>query len=262
MVRTQIESLVYYQFKSLLQQDLIHGVFTRHGGVSPDPWHSLNLGGTVGDAPDKVAENHQRLFSTLDRPFSSVFDVWQVHYSDVVVADGPRNDRPHTKGDIILTDDPGVTLLMRFADCVPIFLYDPHRRAIGIAHAGWLGTVRRAAEFAVQAMVQTFQSDPADIMAGLGPSIGPDHYTVGAEVVEQIEASFGRDASHHLDRRNGKTYLDLWSANRALLLEQGVVQIEVAQICTACHINDWYSHRGEGGKTGRFGAAIALSEGH
>ncbi len=260
MVRIQIESLVYYQFKSLLQQDLIHGVFTRHGGVSPDPWHSLNLGGTVGDAPDKVAENHQRLFSALDRPASSVFDVWQVHSANVVVADGPRNDRPHTKGDIILTDDPGVTLLMRFADCVPILLYDPHRRAIGIAHAGWLGTVRRAAEFAVQAMVETFQSNPADIMAGLGPSIGPDHYTVGAEVVEQIEASFGRDASRHLERRNGKTYLDLWSANRALLQEQGVIQIEVAQICTACHINDWYSHRSEGGKTGRFGAAIAVSE--
>ncbi len=260
MVRTQFESLVYYQFKSLLQQDVIHGVFTRHGGVSPDPWHSLNLGSTVGDAPDKVAENHQRLFSALDRPASSVFDAWQVHSADVVVADGPRNDRPHTKGDIILTDDPGVTLLMRFADCVPILLYDPHRRAIGIAHAGWLGTVRRAAGIAVQAMVQTFQSDPADILAGLGPSIGPDHYMVGEEVVEQIEASFGRDASRHLDRRNGKTYLDLWSANRALLQEQGVVQIEVAQICTACHTNDWYSHRSEGGKTGRFGAAIALSE--
>jgi len=239
MVRTQFESLVYYQFKSLLQHDLIHGVFTRHGGVSPDPWHSLNLGSTVGDAPDKVAENRQRLFSALDRPGSSIFDVWQVHSANVVVADGPRNDRPHTKGDIILTDDPGVTLLMRFADCVPILLYDPRRRAIGIAHAGWLGTVRRAAEFAVQAMVQTFKSDPADILAG---------------------ASFGRDASRHLDHRNGKTYLDLWSANRALLQEQGVVQIEVAQICTACHINDWYSHRSEGGKTGRFGAAIALSE--
>ena len=260
MVRIQIESLVYYQFKSLLQQDLIHGVFTRHGGVSPDPWHSLNLGGTVGDAPDKVAENRQRLFSSLGRPVSSVYDVWQVHSADVVVADGPRDDRPHIKGDIILTDDPGVTLLMRFADCVPILLYDPQRRAIGIAHAGWLGTVRRAAEFAVQAMVQTFQSDPADILAGLGPSIGPDHYTVGAEVVEQIEASFGLDASHHLDRRNGKTYLDLWSANQALLQGQGVIQIEVAQICTACHIQDWYSHRSEAGKTGRFGAAIALSE--
>ena len=260
MVRTQIESLVYYQFKSLLQQDLIHGVFTRHGGVSPDPWHSLNLGGTVGDAPDKVAKNRRRLFSALNRPVSSVFDAWQVHSANVVIADGPRNDRPHTKGDIILTDDPGVTLLMRFADCVPILLYDPRRSAIGIAHAGWLGTVRRAAEFAIKAMVQTFQSDPADILAGLGPSIGPDHYTVGAEVVEQIEASFGRNASRHLDRRNGKTYLDLWSANRALLQEQGVVQIEVAQICTACNINDWYSHRSEGGKTGRFGAAITVSE--
>ena len=127
MVRIQIESLVYYQFKSLLQQDLIHGVFTRHGGVSPDPWNSLNLGGTVGDAPDKVAENRQRLFSSLGRPVSSVYDVWQVHSADVVVADGPRDDRPHIKGDIILTDDPGVTLLMRFADCVPILLYDPQR---------------------------------------------------------------------------------------------------------------------------------------
>ncbi len=260
MVRTQTGSLVYYQFKSLLQPNLVHGVFTRHGGLSPDPWRSLNLGGTVGDDPARVAENHQRLFSALDRPVSSVFDVWQVHSANVVITDGPRNDRPHTKGDIILTDDPGVTLLMRFADCVPILLYDPNRRAIGIAHAGWLGTVRRAVEFAVQAMVQTFRSDPADLLAGLGPAIGPDHYTVGEEVIEQIEASFGRETSRHLVRRDGKTYLDLWSANHALLQGQGVAHIEVAQICTACHINDWYSHRSEGGKTGRFGAAIALSE--
>jgi YfiH family protein len=260
MVRTQTGSLFYYQFKSLLQPGLVHGVFTRHGGVSPDPWHSLNLGGTVGDDPDRVTENHQRLFSALDRPVSSVFDVWQVHSADVVIADGPRNDRSHTKGDIILTDDPGVTLLMRFADCVPILLYDPHRRAIGVAHAGWLGTVRRAAEVTVQAMVRTFDSDPTDILVGLGPSIGPDHYAVGAEVVEQFEASFGRGASRHLAQKEGMTYLDLWSANQALLQGQGVEHIEAAKICTACHIQDWYSHRSEGGKTGRFGAVIALSE--
>jgi len=260
MVRTQTGSLVYYQFESLLQPDLTHGVFTRHGGLSPDPWRSLNLGGTVGDDPDKVAENHRRLFFALDRPLTSVFDVWQVHSADVVVADGPRNNRPHTKGDIILTDDPKVTLLMRFADCVPILLYDPRRRAIGIAHAGWLGTVRRAAEFAVQAMVQTFQSEPTDILAGLGPSIGPDHYAVGADVIEKLEASIGREASRHIVHRDGKTYLDLWSANQALLQGQGVVHIETARICTACRVDDWYSHRREGGQTGRFGAAIALSE--
>ena len=260
MVRTQTGSLVYYQFKSLLQPNLVHGVFTRHGGVSPDPWRSLNLGGTVGDAPDRVTENHKRLFSALDRPINSVFDVWQVHSADVVVADGPRNDRPHTKGDIILTDDPGVTLLMRFADCVPIILFDPHKRAIGIAHAGWLGTVRRAAEVTIQAMVQTFQSDPADILAGLGPSIGSDHYAVGGEVVEQLEVSFGREASRHLAQRNGITYLDLWSANQALLQGQGVEHIEIAKICTACHVKDWYSHRSEDGRTGRFGAVIALNE--
>jgi YfiH family protein len=260
MIRTQTGSLVYYQFKSFIQPNLVHGVFTRHGGLSPDPWRSLNLGGTVGDDPQKVVENQQRLFSVLDRPVNSVFDVWQVHSANVVIADGPRNDRPHTKGDIILSDDPSVTLLMRFADCVPILLYDPLRRAIGIAHAGWLGTARRVAELAVQAMVQTFRSNPADILAGLGPSIGPDHYAVGAEVVEQIEASFGLEASRHLVRRDGEIFLDLWSANQALLQMQGVVHIEMAEICTACHIDDWYSHRREGGKTGRFGAAIALSE--
>jgi len=259
MLRTQLESLVYTQFKILLQPSLIHGIFTRHGGLSPDPWRSLNLGGTVGDDADRVTENHKRLFSALDRPVQSLFDVWQVHSADVVVADGPRNRRPHIRGDIILTDDPGVTLLMRFADCVPILLYDPHRRAIAIAHAGWLGTVRRAAEIAVQAMMDTFQSDPAHILAGLGPSIGPDHYEVGSEVVEQFEASFGKEASHHLLFKDGRTYLDLWSANQALLQGQGVHQIEVARICTACDVHDWYSHRREGGETGRFGAALALS---
>ena len=260
MVHTQTESLVYTQFKSLLLPNLVHGIFTRHGGLSSDPWRSLNLGSTVGDDPDRVAGNHQRLFSALDRPVNSVFDAWQVHSADVVVADGPRNNRPHTKGDIILADDPKVTLLMRFANCVPIRLYDPHRRAIGIAHAGWLGTVRRAAEFAIQAMVQTYQSDPSDILAGLGPSIGPDHYAVGEDVVEQFEASFGREASRHLVQRDRKTFLDLWSANEALLRGQGVVHVEAARICTACHVNDWYSHRSEDGKTGRFGAAIALNE--
>jgi copper oxidase (laccase) domain-containing protein len=95
-------------------------------------------------------------------------------------------------------------------------------------------------------------------MAAIGPSIGPDHYEVGPDVVSQVEQSFGMDANRLIEVRAGKTYLDLWAANRLQLEKSGVEQIEIAGLCTACHIDDWFSHRAEKGKTGRFGALIAL----
>jgi YfiH family protein len=147
---------------------------------------------------------------------------------------------------------------MRFADCVPIFLLDPQIPAIGMVHTGWLGTVRRAAEAAVQAMINTFMCSPENILAGIGPSIGPDHYQVGPDVIEQFSASFGVDASEHILVDGQETYLDLWSANQYLLQEQGVKQIEIAKICTVCHNYDWFSHRAERGSTGRFAAVFGL----
>jgi YfiH family protein len=147
---------------------------------------------------------------------------------------------------------------MRFADCVPILLHDPRRGVVGLAHAGWLGTVRCTAAAAVQAMTEHYGSRPADIQAAIGPSIGPDHYEVGPDVIARVEQSFGAQASELIRKHGQKKHFDLWQANRLQLEQAGVSQIEVAGICTACHLEDWYSHRAEKGRTGRFGALIAL----
>jgi hypothetical protein len=234
-------------------------VFTRQGGVSPAPWDSLNVGGTVGDDAARVRENRARSFAALGRSFDSLFDVWQVHSADVVFADAPRPpDVDHYKADVIFTNKPEVTLYMRFADCVPILLYDQKKGVVGMAHAGWMGTVRGTCTAAVRAMTGHYGSQPGDIMAAIGPSIGADHYEVGPDVIAQVEQAFGADAKRLIELRDGSTYLDLWGANRLQLEKSGVEQIEVAGVCTACHLDDWFSHRAEKGKTGRFGALIAL----
>jgi YfiH family protein len=258
------ESIRYFTFDLLAEHDLTHAIFTRQGGVSPTPWNSLNVGGTVGDDPARVIQNRLRSFSALGRPLEGMFDVWQVHGREVICAENPRSPQAsYHQADAILTDRPHVTLFMRFADCVPVLLYDPVRQVVGLVHAGWQGTVKEAAAHALEAMAARYGSSPADILAGIGPSIGPHHYEVGPEVVEQVRATFGADAEALLTPHpggNGRTrmHFDLWSANRLILENAGVRYIEVAGICTACHLEDWYSHRAENGRTGRFGSLIAL----
>jgi len=255
----QIGPLRYYTFQSFDDEGVKHGVFTRQGGVSPKPWNSLNLGGLVGDELTNVAANRERIFDALERPRESVYDVWQVHGNDVVCTDAPRTfENEHLKADAILTDKPLVTLLMRFADCVPIALYDPVHKVVGLVHSGWPGTVKRAAAAAVEAMQVRYNSDPADLLATIGPSIGVDHYPVGENVIEAVQTTFGEDASALLQVNGDAIHLDLWTANQLVLEQAGVHQIELAGICTACHTEDWYSHRAEKGKTGRFGMIIHL----
>jgi YfiH family protein len=255
-----IAGIRYYQFERL-GEGLIQAIFTRQGGISPRPWAALNMGGTVGDIPERVHENRQRGLRVLGLNLESVYDVWQVHGVNVIITEAPRPlSAAHLDGDVILTNTPGVTLMMRFADCVPILLHDPKQKAIGIAHAGWVGTVRGAARIAVEAMQTHFGSKPVDIQAAIGPSIGPDHYEIGPDVVVQVHHSFKEMALDLIIKRNGTTYFDLWSANRLCLEHAGVEQIELASLCTACHTDDWYSHRAEQGRTGRFGAIIALED--
>jgi hypothetical protein len=248
----------YFQFDQF-NQALHHAIITRRGGVSPQPWDSLNLGSTVGDDPERVRENRRLALSALECNPASIYEVWQVHGVEVVIAKTPRDSKsPHQQADAILTDRPGLTLIMRFADCVPVLLHDPVHKVAGIAHAGWMGTVRGTVRFAVEAMQKNYDSNPADIQAAIGPSIGPDHYEIGADVVIQVRQAFGRNASSLLSTSAGSVKFDLWAANRLLLEQAGVRHVEVAGLCTACHTKDWYSHRAEKGRTGRFGAIIAL----
>ena len=261
MLFRQPDSVRFYEFESLTQGEITHAVFTRLGGVSQHPWAELNLGGTVGDSSDNVAENRHRAFQAVGRDVMSLYDVWQVHSADVVQVDAPRPPQTaHRLADAMITDRPQVTLLMRFADCVPVMLYDPVGRAVGLIHAGWQGTVKQVVLHTITAMREAFGTQPENLIAGIGPSIGPDHYQVGADVISQVRASFGADADEVLVGIEGDVRLDLWLANRILLERCKVKQIEVAEICTACHTNEWFSHRGELGKTGRFGAAIALKK--
>lgn len=249
----------YYTFDSLSNQAITHAVFTRRGGTSPDPWAALNLGGTVGDSPERVDLNRRMAFQAVGCSYESMYDVWQVHSTEVVIAETPRpQDQPHRKADAILTNRPGIALFMRFADCVPIMLYDPVHQVIGIVHAGWIGTVHKVLKAAIEAMENHFGTRPPDLISAVGPSIGPHHYEVGTEVVEQVKQAFEMDAPALLLNRNGGVQFDLWAANRIILEQAGVQHIEIAGICTACHLEDWYSHRGEHGKTGRFGALICL----
>lgn len=257
---SQQNGLRYYTFE-IFPEQVTQAVFTRQGGVSPHPWDSLNVGGSIGDDISHVRENRIRSFRALGRATESIHDVWQVHSADVVYAEAPRPlNTPYQKADIILTDKPHVTLFMRFADCTPVMLYDPKKQAIGIVHSGWLGTVRGAAHAAVQAMQERYASDPADLLAAIGPSIGPDHYEIGPDVIAQVKQAFGTDADALLEAHGENIHFDLWKANQVLLQNSGVKQIETAGICTACHTEDWYSHRGEKGKTGRFGAMIAMRD--
>jgi YfiH family protein len=251
----------YYTFDSLDEAGITHAIFTRRGGVSPEPWDSLNLGGTVGDDPTRVSQNRQLIFQAVGRALDSLYDVWQVHSAEVAYAAAPRMSHvPHRQADAILTESPNVTLLMRFADCVPILLYDPVRRVAGLVHSGWPGTVKRVARAAVEAMQKTYDTQPRDLLAAIGPSIGPDHYEIGPDVEEQVRYTFGRDAAALLPSANGGVQFDLWAANQLILEECGVRQIEMAGICTACHQEDWYSHRGEKGQTGRFGVLMGLKK--
>lgn len=257
----QSGSIKYFTFDKLADPLLTHAIFTRQGGVSPAPWDSLNVGGYIGDELENTYLNRVRSFETLGRDPVSVYDVWQVHSADVICTTAPRpKDVVHKKADAILTDNPNITLFMRFADCVPILFFDPVRKVVGVAHAGWQGTVKHIVTATVKKMISVYGCCPADIRAGIGPSIAAHHYEVGTEVVQQVRESFGSDAEGLLLSQNGVVHLDLWEANRLLLVQAGLNEIEISGLCTACHPEDWFSHRGERGKTGRFGALVALNQ--
>jgi polyphenol oxidase len=252
------EKLAYYEFEMWPQ--LRHGVFTRHGGVSPEPWASLNMGGTVGDDAAVVRHNHDLMYEALKLNKTRVCTTWQVHGADTIIADQPvRGRRWLALADGIVTDRLDTPLVMRYADCTPLLFLDPVRGVIGIAHAGWRGTVSGAGASVARTMMQAYGCKPADIQAGIGPSIGPERYQVGEEVVEAAQTYFGTtEGIIRRDARDGTAYFDLWEANRFDLQRMGIEQIEVAAICTAQNTDEFYSHRAEHGRTGRFGAVISL----
>jgi hypothetical protein len=250
----------YYQFPSLAAAPVTHAIFTRRGGVSEGAYAELNVGRTVGDEVANVDENLKRCLAALGKPRNSLFDSWLVHGTNALVAEAPRPpewERP-PQADIVMTNKPGVTLFMRFADCVPLVFFDPAKKAIAIAHAGWKGTLLGVAVSAVEGMAANYGSHPEDLIVGIGPAVSVEKYEVGSDLVTEVRAALGDDADPLLPLPNGHFHFDLVGANRLMLEKSGVWQIELSNICTASETSDWFSHRASGGKTGRFGALIAL----
>lgn len=260
MKRVERNGLVFYQFEKWQQFPVKHGVFTRIGGVSDAPLDSLNMGGNVGDKPENVRTNHELMYAAADVHSERACSVWQIHSAEVVLAKRPaRNRRWLGAADGLITDQLDMPLTMRFADCTPILLIDLVGGAVGLVHAGWRGTVQGAASATVNAMVTYFGSKPANIYAGIGPAIGPNRYQVGEEVIQAVTEHFETtDGLIRRDHEDGSAYLNLWAANRLDLERAGVGMIEVAEICTAENVHEFYSHRAEYGRTGRFGAVISL----
>jgi YfiH family protein len=248
----------WYSAASLDEAGVMHGFFMRHGGCSPQPWASLNLATSVGDSRENVIENRNRIADALGIDRNSYYDVWQVHSARVVHAERPRRlDEKHLQADAIVTDKKSVAILMLFADCVPMLFYDPQQKVIAGAHGGWQGTFKGVARETILAMQSEYDSQPKDILAVVGPSISVENYEVGPEVVQAAEEQF-IDTDGVVQRIDGRTCVDLQRANRLMMERAGVQQIQQVDICTMENTDDWFSHRGENGKTGRFGAVITL----
>jgi hypothetical protein len=245
---------------ALADRDIPHLFTTRAGGVSAPPFTSLNLGHGAGDAPEAVIENRARALGVLGRSLADHVEASQVHGREVAAVAAAQRGQVLPGADGLVSADPAVVLAVHCADCVPILLVDPRRRAVAAVHSGWRGLAAGAVQAAVTAMYGTFGSRPGDLLAAIGPSIGPCCYEIDAPVVSRL-----RDWTWHHDvlkpsGRQGHWMLDLWEANRRQLLDAGVPapSIAVAALCTAHHPALFFSARRDG-RTGRMAALITAA---
>jgi len=251
--------------------ELEAGFSTRLGGVSRAPWHSLNTALHVGDADGDVIRNRRRIAAGLGWPFEAWTSASQVHGNRVyrVTAEdrGKGRARPEdavAEADALITDVPGTLLVMYYADCVPLYFYDPDHSAIGLAHAGWRGTALDVAGETVRAMEAAFGTRPDRLYAAIGPSIGPCCYEVDEPVLcrllplaETLQRFVGPGAEAlTAPARPGRAAANLKEFNRRLMMKAGILpsRIEISRWCTGCRTDLFFSHRREGGKTGRMAA--------
>ena len=258
MERGSADGIETYVFEGLNgSKRVVHAVYTRIGGVSVEPYASLNLGHTVGDDPGAVRENHLRAAGALGLAARQFVSPYQVHGARVRVVDRGHLGTVQTATDALVTPASGVALLLRFADCASVVFFDRVRGVVGIAHAGWRGVAAGVVKETVSVLVNRLGCDPRDVWAGIGPTIGACCYEVKPDVAARVQAACPAEIDVVREAHGQKT-LDIPGAVRAQLLSVGVSRIENSGLCTACHLDQFYSHRAENGRTGRFGVAIGL----
>ncbi len=240
--------------------NIVHGFTCRTGGVSNGKITGLNLGFRVEDEEASVLENYRFVAEDLGFPMEKAVLSRQTHTHNIRVVTardagkGLVRESDIFDTDGLMTAEKGIPLVVFTADCVPVLLYDPKTPAVAAIHAGWRGTEQNIAGKTVSRMNAEFGSNPKDILAAIGPSIGPCHF------------AFGEDAPQHFPMESckpnpdGGYLVDLWAINKKQLLAQGVLeeQIDVAEVCTVCRQDIFYSYRTHREHTGRQAAIIML----
>lgn len=260
-------ALKYIEFDCFdsFREELAHCMSTRLGGISQGECAALNLGFNRKDAKENVRENFNRICASLGvEPESMAFSS-QVHETSlrvVTAADrgkGFSRDSDIKGVDGLLTDTPGVTLVTFYADCVPLFFYEPGRRAAALVHSGWRGTYANIAGQAVKRMVSAFGCDPSGIVAAIGPSIGRCCFEVGEEVYGLFAERY-TEASFYTQSGPGKWKVDLQAIIKSELASEGLYgkNIHNSGICTKCRKDLFFSHRGDHGATGSLAAFMRL----
>jgi purine-nucleoside/S-methyl-5'-thioadenosine phosphorylase / adenosine deaminase len=224
----------------------------RHGGVSPAPFNSMNLGLSVKDDEKNVIKNRELFFGELGIQLSQLAIVHQVHGNNVLVVTEPGRKEGY---DAQITNVPGLFLVVSTADCTPVLIHDTKNNAVAAIHAGWKGTVAKIVSNTLQLMKETYGTEGKDCKAFIGACISYDNFEVGAEVAEHFDTSLKR-----YDEQKQKWFVNLKAANKKQLSEHGVStdNIEISDLCTVGNNNTFFSHRKEKGVTGRMMAVIGV----
>jgi len=258
--RVSVDGLTFYQFEHLAARtDVVHGIFTRQGGVSEPPWASLNLSGSTGDSLEATTENRRRMLTALRLDQGQTVSAWLNHTNRVAIVGPQHLSTALRETDAMVSATPGLALSMRFADCVPVLFHDATRGVVGITHAGWPGVAANIVRVTMRAMRDAFSCRPRDVWAGIGPAIRVECYEFGRDLAQCVVAACPPGAAIIAPRPDGTIHLDLIAAVRSQLEASGVTDIEDSGFCTACHTDEWFSHRAEK-KTGRFGVVFGLKD--
>jgi len=267
----QTGEIVYLTYPILEEQKwLSHCFSTRIGGVSEGIYASMNFREDAEDKEENVRENYRRMARVLGADVNRFVRSRLVHGKQVHLVT-PKDygegvvRATHLEGyDGLMTNQPGVTLVATFADCVPLYFADPVHKAIALSHSGWRGTVAKIGKETVRAMQETFQTEPKELIACIGPCICKDCYEVGEEVFTAFREAFGERESREILFRNkrGKYQLDLRKANKAVFLEAGILaeNIVVGDLCTCCNQEYLFSHRATQGQRGNLAAFFSVRE--
>lgn len=270
VVRIQEKDGVYWLTYPRLEaeKEFLHGFSTRLGGVSKEHLYSMNLSFARGDRKENVRENFQRIAHAVGFSEEKMVFTHQTHTTNVrkVTEEdwgkGFSRERDYSDVDGLITNVSQTVLTTFYADCVPIYLVDPVKKAIGLCHSGWRGTVGRISQVTIARMQEEYGSDPKDILAAVGPSICQNCYEVSGDVIEQFQDSFREKYWKELfyQKENGKYQLNLWKANEIILEEAGITKehISVTDICTCCNPQLLYSHRASKGQRGNLAAFLMI----